>query len=75
MHLNEEKTFDILNFGKTVEAKAIILTGDLTNANETMPINKFERSRLNERPCLKRKLSRLVFDVSEKSNEIGFPSI
>ena len=59
MHLNG-KFFEKLIFFKTVEAQVIILTW-YVKPNETMAINKFQRSRL-------------TFNFSAKVAHIGVPS-
>ena len=58
MHLNR-KIYEKLNLD-TVEAEVIILTW-YVKPNETMAINKFQRSRL-------------TFDFSAKVSHIGVPS-
>ena len=60
MHLNEIFFLKMI-FLKTVEAKVIIITR-YVQPNETMTINKFQRSRL-------------TFDLSAKVAHIGAPSI
>ena len=60
MHLNG-KIYEKLIFLKTVEALVIILTW-YVKPNETMAINKFQRSRL-------------TFDLSAYVAYIGVPSI
>ena len=60
MHLNGI-FFEKMIFFKTVEAKVIIIA-KYVQANETMSINKFQRSRL-------------TFDLSAKGAHIGVPSM
>ena len=60
MHLNG-KFFEKLIFWKIVEALVIILTW-YVKLNETLAINKFQRSSL-------------TFDLSAKVGHIGVPSI
>ena len=59
MHLNGN-FFEKVDFLNTVEAKVIILTW-YVKPNETMAINKFQRSRL-------------TFNFSAKVAHIGVPS-
>ena len=59
MHLNEI-FFEKVHFLKTVEAKVIILTW-YVKPNETMAINKFQKSRF-------------TFNFSSKVAHIGIPS-